>query len=86
MDNYINYRIFPLLLDINYNMRQNDNDTKISHFKRKKRILPWKGEAKHALKKMEMYSRVNGKVHAALTTLPKTTVIYKVVIYKVVIK
>ena len=27
MDNYINYRIFPLLLDINYNMRQNDNDT-----------------------------------------------------------
>jgi len=46
----------------------------------KKRILPWKGEAKHALKKMEMYSRVNGKVHAALTTLPKTTVIYKVVI------
>ena len=32
MDTYINYRIFPLLLDINYNMRQNDNDTKISHF------------------------------------------------------
>ena len=47
----------------------------------KKRILPWKGEAKHALKKIEIcISRVNGKVHAALTTLPKTTVIYKVVI------
>ena len=54
MDTYINYRIFPLLLDINYNMRQND-DTKISHFQRKKRILPWKGEAKHALNKIEMY-------------------------------
>ena len=40
MDNYINYRIFPLLLDINYNMRQNDNDTKISHFKQKKGYYP----------------------------------------------
>ena len=40
MDTYINYRIFPLLLDINYNMRQNDNDTKISHFQRKKGYYP----------------------------------------------
>ena len=50
MGNYINYRIFSLLLDINYNMRQNDNDTKISHFKRKKKDITLEGRGKACVK------------------------------------
>ena len=50
MDTYINYRIFPLLLDINYNMRQNDIMIQKYHTSSEKKDITLEGRGKACVK------------------------------------